>query len=147
MDPALAHVRQELRDLLRTQGLRATAVRLVVLETLHEARGPLTHEEVMERLPEGAFDRATVWRVLADLADGGFLRRMDLGDRVWRYELLDACRPVDEDHAHFLCEKCGGVSCLPPLELRAVDGQLPAELRGAEIRLRVTGTCARCREA
>jgi Fe2+ or Zn2+ uptake regulation protein len=72
---------------------------------------------------------------------------MDLGDRVWRYELLDACRPIDDDHAHFLCESCGVVHCLPPLELRARDGQLPAVLRGADIRLRVTGVCVECTRA
>ena len=143
MSTGLDAVRDEMRERLRALGLRATGVRLAVLVELHEHRAPMTHEAVMEQLG-GAFDRASVYRILSDLAEAGLLRRMDLGDKVWRYELQDDCREVSEDHAHFLCEACGTVSCLPPLELRAKAGNLPAVLRGAELRLKVTGRCASC---
>ena len=101
----------------------------------------------MEQLPEGVHDKASIWRILADLAEEGLLRRMDLGDRVWRYELIDACRSVKDDHSHFLCEDCGEVRCLPPLVVRDRDGELPDALAGAEFRVRVMGTCADCRAA
>lgn len=98
----------------------------------------------MGLLEEGVYDRASVWRILADLADADLLRRMDLGDRVWRYELRDQCRSVRPDHPHFLCEDCGDVSCLPTLELGTASGTLPDALQGAEYRIRVTGRCATC---
>jgi len=69
---------------------------------------------------------------------------MDLGDRVWRYELLDSCRLVEDDHSHLLCEDCGDVSCLPSLEVRGPDGTIPAALRGADFRIRVMGRCIDC---
>jgi len=146
LDPEhhLQSVREELRAVLRSQSLRATAPRLAVLVTLHEQGSPMTHEQIMEALPAGQYDRASVWRLLSDLADAGVLLRMDLGDRVWRYELVDDCRPVEGDHPHFLCERCGEVTCLPPLELRAAEGPLPDVLRGAELRVKVTGHCAAC---
>jgi Fur family ferric uptake transcriptional regulator len=147
MDGHLEDVRKEMRALLKSQGLRATGARLAVMVALHERGAPMTHEEVMGALGAGAFDRATVWRILSDMSDSGFFRRMDLGDRVWRYELIDNCRSVEDDHAHFLCETCGTVSCLPPLEIRAKDGSLPAALHGAAVRLRVIGTCGDCLEA
>lgn len=138
------HVHSELRESLRELGLRATAPRLAVLAALHEAAAPLAHDEVMLRIGEG-FDRATVYRLLADLAEAGLLRRMDLGDHVWRYELLDACRAIADDHAHFLCTTCGEVACLPEVEVRAVDGgRLPEALRGADVELKLTGTCRDC---
>ncbi len=137
-------VRAEVRALLRDGGLRATAPRVAVLVVLHEQAAPMTHDQVMDQLPEGGFDKASVWRVLADLAELGLLRRMDLGDRVWRYELHDACRALKDDHAHFLCEDCGTVRCLPPLEVRARDGALPEPLRGARFQVRVMGICAAC---
>ncbi|MCP4916116.1 MAG: transcriptional repressor [Proteobacteria bacterium] len=127
--------------------MRATGARIDVLVVLHEAAGPLTHEQVMGALRTGVYDKASVWRVLADLAEAGILRRMDLGDRVWRYELLDSCRAITDDHPHFLCEDCGDVSCLPALEVRAKDGDLPTALQGAEFRLRVMGRCADCLNA
>ena len=147
LSDSLDNVRNELRAVLRDRGLRATSVRLAVLVSLHERAAPMTHEQVMEVLPTGAFDRATVWRVLSDLAEQGVLRRMDLGDRIWRYELIDACRPVQDDHAHFLCEACGDVSCLPPLEVRLPGGGMPEALRGAEVRIRFTGVCSDCASA
>ena len=72
---------------------------------------------------------------------------MDLGDHVWRFEFLDDCRSISDDHAHFLCEACQQVTCLPPLEVRAVSGSLPQVLRGAEIRLEVRGRCAECTDS
>jgi Fur family ferric uptake transcriptional regulator len=135
---------QELRSMLRERGLRATSARMVVLTALHRRGGPMTHEQIMADLDEGVTDKATVWRLLSDLADEGILRRMDLGDRVWRYELLDECRPVEDDHGHFLCEACGVVQCLPPLQVTNADGELPAVLQGAQIRMRLTGRCGNC---
>ena len=107
----------------------------------------MTHEQIMASLPAGAFDKASVWRILSDLADHRILRRMDLGDRVWRYELLDACRTVTDDHPHFLCEACGDVSCLPALEVRAINGTIPDILLNANFHVRVTGTCGACVDA
>jgi Fur family transcriptional regulator, ferric uptake regulator len=134
----------ELRAMLRDRGLRATGARLAVLNVLHERRAPMTHEEIMVILDEGFTDKATVWRILSDLSDEGILRRMDLGDRVWRYELLDACRAVEDDHAHFLCEQCGTVECLPPLRVTDAKGDMPPVLEGADFRMRFTGRCGTC---
>jgi len=147
MEPAEELIRDEVRGLLHTRGLRATASRIAALEVLHEQQGPMSHEQIMGKLPEGLHDRASIWRILSDLADAGILRRMDLGDRVWRYELLDACRTVTDDHPHFLCEDCGTVSCLPPLEIQARGGALPEALLGADFQVRVAGICSSCRAA
>lgn len=147
MSHDLHDVRQELRDQLRGHGLRATSARLSVLVELHERRTPMTHDEIMAALGEGSMDRGTVYRILADLSTVGVLSRMDLGDHVWRYELCDPCRDVDDEHAHFLCEGCGQVVCLPPMELRTRSGDLPEALHGAQISLRVTGQCAACVDA
>lgn len=144
MKHSIQEVRDEVRGLLKDLGLRATSARIGVLEVLHEQQRPMSHEAIMNQLPEGVFDKASVWRILADLADRGMLRRMDLGDRVWRYELIDNCRPVKDNHPHFLCEECSEVSCLPPLELRAPDGDFPKALLGANFHIRVTGICADC---
>lgn len=138
----------ELRSRLREMGLRATRPRLAVLTALHDQASPLSHPELMERIGLDRFDRATVYRILSDLTQAELLRRMDLGDKVWRYELLDHCRTIADDHAHFLCVDCSRVTCLPELELRPVGGgALPAELLGAELHLKVTGRCAGCTAA
>ncbi|MEE2828195.1 MAG: transcriptional repressor, partial [Myxococcota bacterium] len=138
MEQSTKEVRDEVRALLKELGLRATSARIGVLEVLHEQQRPMSHEAIMARLAEGIFDKASVWRILADLAERGLLRRMDLGDRVWRYELVGNCRPLKDNHPHFLCQECSEVRCLPPLELRAPDGDLPKALVGADFHIRVT---------
>ena len=147
MPNRIEKVRVEVRGLIRDKGMRATAARIAVLVALHENEGPMTHEQVMSWLPTGAYDKASVWRVLSDLAGVGVLRRMDLGDRSWRYELHDACRTVTADHPHFLCEECGSVTCLPSLEIRALDGNLPEALLSADYRIRIAGKCGDCAAA
>ena len=141
-------VREALRERLRGAGLRVTRPRLAILVKLRERAGPVSHAELMELLGPATIERATVYRILSDLTDASILRRMDLGDKVWRYELLNRGRKVADDHAHFLCVACKRVLCLPELELRPVGGgALPAELQGAEIHLKVTGRCAVCAAA
>jgi len=144
MSNNLQDVQAEVRALLKAQGMRSTAQRIAVLMVLHEKKAPMTHEGVMGALSSGLYDKASVWRVLSDLAGVGIVRRMDLGDRVWRYELHDACRTVKDDHAHFLCESCGEVTCLPPLEVRAVGGALPKTLLEADFHIRISGSCGSC---
>lgn len=144
MSNNLENVQTEVRALLKNQGMRATAQRLAVLVILHEQEAPMTHEEVMGLLASGLYDKASIWRVLSDLAGVGILRRMDLGDRVWRYELQDACRTVTDDHPHFLCEECSEVTCLPPLEVRARDGGIPKALLNADFHIRISGKCGNC---
>ncbi|MCB9762517.1 MAG: transcriptional repressor [Alphaproteobacteria bacterium] len=112
---------------------------------LHDLARPMSHAELMALLEPAGWDRATIYRVLSDLTEAGLLRRMDLGDHVWRFELLDHCRTIDDDHAHFMCTDCGQVTCLPELELRAAHGgPLPPQLQGAELHLKVSGRCAGC---
>ena len=137
-------VRSEIKEMLRTEGLRVTRPRLEVLVVLHERAAPMTHEQIMENLPDGFGDKASIWRLLGDLSERGILRRMDLGDRVWRYELIDSCRGVADDHAHLLCEDCGDVKCLPAMELRAKDGSVPSALLAANFQIRIIGQCGDC---
>ena len=141
---SLEHVHNEIRGLLRAKGLRATTPRIAVLTVLHERRAPMTHEQIMDTLSDRAFDKATVWRLLSELSTVSIVRRMDLGDRVWRYELLDACRSVTSEHPHFLCGSCHHVFCLPELNVTSNDGVLPSVLEGASFQVRIEGTCKEC---
>ena len=82
----------ELRTLVRQKGLRATPSRLAVLELLRSSDAPMSHGDVADRLASQAWDRATIYRNLTDLAEVGLVRRTDVGDHVWRFEA------VTEDH-------------------------------------------------
>ena len=87
--------------------------RIAVLERLSEAKSPLSHADLAELLVPIGLDRATVYRNLVDLAEANLVRRAELGDHVWRFELIQAGDAHStEAHPHFICIDCGQVTCL-----------------------------------
>ena len=88
---------------IREAGLRATPARIATLKLLHGATSPLTHAEVAEELHDLGVDKATVFRNLNDMATAGLLRRTELGDRVWRFELIGENEGPGSAHPHFVC--------------------------------------------
>jgi Fur family transcriptional regulator, ferric uptake regulator len=126
--------------------LRATQPRTAVLRQLAQARAPLTHGEVAEQLALDGVDRATVYRNLMDLTDAGLTRRTDLGDHVWRFELVsDDPAHSEGEHPHFICGECGSVECLPDavVSVKAARGA-PRALRGKGLAVQVRGLCDEC---
>lgn len=105
---------EAVRQRLKSAGLRCTAARLTVLQHLVDHRGPKTHAEVADELADKGFDRATIYRNLIELTEASILARVDLGDRMWRFEFLghDEKHGHDASHPHFVCTSCGEVSCL-----------------------------------
>lgn len=139
----------DLRERLRASGLRATAARVAVLRVLHGRASASSHPEITAALAEDGWDRATLYRNLVDLTEVGILRRADLGDHVWRYELASA--PVaghqEVDHPHFLCTVCGDVACLPDVVIPVPAGPLPASVRLGKVAIQLRGRCDRCEAA
>lgn len=134
----------ELRALIREGGLRATPSRIAVLGLLHDLARPVSHGEVAEQLADQAWDRATLYRNLIDMSDAGLLRRSDMGDHVWRFEVTKSDHPADE-HPHFVCTECGTVECLPEIELKLQQRKrAPRALRKREIEVHVRGRCDEC---
>ncbi|MBC7171521.1 MAG: transcriptional repressor [Polyangiaceae bacterium] len=136
---------QAFRDRLRGSGLRATSARVAVYKVLSEAETPLSHAEVCALIGDEGFDRATIYRNLVDLGEAGLLKRTDVGDHVWRFELTgDEGIHSSEVHPHFVCTDCGGVACLPEgsVVVRAVRGA-PRSL-GAPVEVHVRGICDAC---
>ena len=88
---------------IRETGLRATPARIATLKLLHKATSPLTHAEVAAELQSLGVDKATVFRNLNDMATAGLLRRTELGDRVWRFELISDDDGHGSAHPHFVC--------------------------------------------
>src|SRR3954469_22681815 len=102
----------ELRDQIREAGLRVTASRMAVLRSLHGTTTPRTHGEIATELSPEGWDRATVFRNLTDFAEAGLVRRADLGDHVWRFEVIRGETEHERaEHPHFLCNECGDVVC------------------------------------
>lgn len=136
----------DLRERIRGAGLRATAARVTVLRALTGRASASSHPEITAALADDGWDRATLYRNLVDMTGVGLLRRVDLGDHVWRYELAGGPERAHEDdeHPHFLCTVCGDVACLPDMVFPVPDGRVPAAVRRGEVAIQLRGRCDRC---
>ena len=131
------------RTAIQESGLRVTMARMATLEVLNTASMPLTHAEVYQALQGRGFDKATVFRNLNDLVSVGLLRRSELGDHVWRFELIANGEHPDSHHPHFVCVDCGTVSRLDEIELSRKSKSTSDQIgKVTEILLR--GHCHEC---
>ncbi len=132
-----------MKTLLKQAGMRATPARIATLTMLSQSSKPLSHAEVAAELENLGVDKATVYRNLNDLVGANLLRRAELGDHIWRFELADhhdeACSP----HPHFVCIDCGAVSCIDEKYLQATDFKL-ADKTVTVKEILVRGHCNNC---
>ena len=134
--------RDDQRAVLRARGLRATSARIAVLELLAATMRPMSHADLVTSLPAG-HDRTTIFRVLATLARARLVRRVDVGDRIWRYQLITTEDPTAL-RASFVCTSCGTVLALRGLEVSAPRARVPRALARREIEVLVHGLCNAC---
>lgn len=128
-------------ELLNSAGLRATASRLEIFAHLLRQRRPLSHQEIMAKLP--GYDRVTLYRTLNALTSAGLVHAVRGLEGVWRF---CAHSPRHEgcpgNHPHFLCVDCGLMICLAGQRLPHVEVPPDVEVRGKQ--LLVYGRCERC---
>jgi Fur family ferric uptake transcriptional regulator len=139
----------ELRSVVRAKGLRATPSRLAVLELLRDSDAPMSHGDVADQLASQAWDRATIYRNLTDLAEAGLVRRTDVGDHVWRFEAVSDDHEASA-HPHFVCTECGTIECLPEIELAvrasrsSARARPPRAVKQRQVEVHVRGLCDAC---
>ena len=127
---------------LQQQGIKPTAMRLLVLEYLLEQKAAVSLKEV-----EAAFekaDRITLYRTLKTFEEKGLIHHIEDGSGATKWALCEegcACAPEDL-HVHFHCNSCQKTFCLPKVGIPAF--QLPARFNLQEINLTAKGVCADC---
>jgi Fur family ferric uptake transcriptional regulator len=129
---------------IRAAGFRATPARIATLLELRGSSSPMTHADLADRLAGGGFDKATAFRNLNDLAQGGLLRRTELGDHVWRFEAIGPNEHDKQAHPHFVCIDCGQVTCLADIDLQT-DRGLQSQSVGEITEILLRGHCVQCR--
>lgn len=130
---------------LREAGLRSTTPRVAVLRELMATRAPVSHAELCTALKKHHLDRATLYRNLIDLAEVGIVKRVDLGDHVWRFEIKAKDGGHADAHPHFVCTDCGAVSCLTDVDVRIIRGKhAPKSLASKNVAIQITAKCDAC---
>jgi len=132
--------------LLRESGVRATRVRLQVLEALIRTGYPVSQPD-LARLPKlRACDRVTLYRTLNLLRDSGLVHAIQGIDGTWRFCAQEpGAAGCPGDHPHFLCRHCGRMICLTGQRLSHVDVPPDVQVRGKQ--LVAYGLCGACAAA
>jgi Fur family ferric uptake transcriptional regulator len=134
---------EDLQRELRRRGMRVTAQRSVILETISHLGGHPTVMEVFgqarRRLP--GLNAATVYRTLDVLRQAGLVDGMDDGGPA-RFSLRD----LTHLHHHLVCSACGAVIELDPRPVRGFATQVRRRT-GFQVQadhLTLTGRCRAC---
>lgn len=91
---------QNLAEIIRSAGFRATKPRLALLSFLEKEGTLLSIQEIVSGL-KNKVDQVTVYRMIEAFKGAGIVREVNLqGDRP-KYELADA-----QDHHHIVCTNC-----------------------------------------
>lgn len=105
-------VKENIRDLLKSYGLKITPVRLQVLSVLLDSNIALSHADITESLGDSTIDKVTLYRTLNIFEKTGLIHKVANEERNWLYALHLADAEHDEhQHAHFICDACEKIFC------------------------------------
>jgi Fur family ferric uptake transcriptional regulator len=133
------------RAVLDQAGHRRGGARNAIIDLLASQPCALTALEIEDHLRGGdrRVARASIYRILELLHDRGLVTRLDLGDSMTRYEIVD---PAGVHHHHLLCESCGRLVPFDDGDLeRSLDRlsrRLGFRMNGHEVIVR--GDCPTC---
>lgn len=134
--------KDDLRQLLRKSGHKATSSRLAILRAFQKAKKPLSAQGVIELVPR-TIDQATVYRTLRSFKEKGILRPVDLRHNHAHYDLATL-----DHHHHIICLRCGRIENVPHHGVEAMERSIAQSSRHfAEIRqhaLEFYGICKAC---
>lgn len=111
----------ELIDIVRGLGLRATPQRIMIIDIVREGHhehlsAEQIHERVVAQYP--TVNLVSVYRTLDSLLAVGVISKTDLGDKSATY----AWRGLTPEHHHLVCRLCSAV-------IEAPGGHIFAQLR------------------
>ena len=130
-------------QLLSSAGLRRTPARLAVLAQMELLARPCSHAELLAIPDLADLDDITLYRTLNTLVEAGLVHRIHGIDGVWRYSAQPRSQQgCPGNHAHFLCNSCGRMSCLLSEPMPRVAVPEGAEVHGRHFL--VFGRCASC---
>jgi Fur family ferric uptake transcriptional regulator len=138
--------RYELLNAVEAQGIRLTAQRRALIETIQDATSHLDAASLLElaRKRDPNIDRATVYRTIELLKRLGMVDELDLmhlnGEKHY-YEVK-----TQKDHLHLACFECGAIEEFASPTFERLKREI-AEKNDFEIqvmRLEVGGLCKRC---
>ncbi len=122
---------------LSENGIRPTAMRLLVLKRLSELDAAISLSDLEHSFAKS--DRITLYRTIKTFQDKGLVHGIDDGTGAPKYALQGSDRTM---HVHFHCRTCKETYCLP--KTRIPDIRLPDRFMSDEANLVMKGHCQLC---
>ena len=103
---------EEIKKTLNERKLKATTMRVAVLEQFYNESNAIALSKLQESL--GDFDRVTLYRTIQSLVKTGMIHKALEEKHETFYALCNDCTLHNHSHSHihFKCDECGEVSCL-----------------------------------
>lgn len=136
-----------LKTILRRGGSKLTPQRLTILDVIMQEEGKhLTIEQIYEKVkkvkPETGV--ATVYRTILLFEELGIVKKLDLNDGIYRYELNH--EEEVHGHHHLVCSACGKVEEVKDDLLDSVEQTIEKDykFRIKDHSLKFYGLCSDC---
>lgn len=129
-------------DKLSLREIRPTALRLLILRTMVEARMAVSLPDLVDLLV--TVDKSTVSRTLTLFLSHHLIHSIDDGSGALKYAVCSdeySCN-VDDLHAHFYCVRCHRTLCLRGLSVPVAA--LPDGFLLESVNYVMKGVCADC---
>ncbi len=135
------------KEILHQYGLKVTNARVKVLHVLMQSQVALSHGDIFSRINGNGLDKVTLYRTLSSFVNAGLAHKVATEDRTWLHALhMPEERDEGvEDHAHFVCDTCERIYCLPLVTEAAAA--VPIKESGFQVKsheYRLHGTCPEC---
>lgn len=134
---------QTIEELLESQGVRITAMRLLISKFLAEKKVAVTLSDI-----ENAFakaDRTTLYRTLKTFEEKAIVHQIDDGTGITKYAMCEEgcnCEMEQDLHLHFHCNNCGETVCLTEHKIPQI--KVPDGFVSENVNLVVKGICDKC---
>lgn len=129
------------RQELDVRGIRPTAVRIMILRTMHMFDTAFSMSDIEQALD--TVDKSTVFRTLTLFAERHLIHDIDDGSGAVKYSLCKGdSSPHDHMHVHFTCERCHKTICIRNVQAPMVN--LPAGFALHDVNYVLKGLCPDC---
>jgi len=134
---------QKCIERLEKKGVRATSIRILVLDALMSSPRAMSLSDLETVLD--TVDKSSIFRSLEAFEKHHVVHSIDDGTGSVKYEVCegeDECT-LSDMHTHFYCEKCHKTFCLKDITVPVVP--LPDGFETRSINYIIKGTCPSCR--
>ena len=133
----------KIENILKDAGIRATSIRMEVLNLLYSIDCPVSHKEILENPGIKGFNRVTVYRTLNKLVEVRLVYKVLGRGGFWRFcAHVPGQKGYPGNHPHFLCLKCGSMKCFTDQVLPWIQVPQGVEVKGKQ--MLIYGICKKC---